>query len=110
MAFSPGSWMIGLQLGGQQKRACRAVGLQGGPGLWRTVVDAKNVLTLHCSLRPCERKVDIGLLLFFGFGLKGPTRRFFGILPELASLCHFDTLVPTGRLVSRHLRSCAGCA
>jgi len=102
--------MIGLQLGGQQKRACRAVGLQGGPGLWRTVVDAKNVLTLHCSLRPCERKVDIGLLLFFGFGLKGPTRRFFGILPELASLCHFDTLVPTGRLVSRHLRSCAGCA
>ncbi len=41
MAFSPGSWMIGLQLGGQQKRACRAVGLQGGPGLWLDSRDAR---------------------------------------------------------------------
>jgi hypothetical protein len=41
------------------------------------------------------RKVDIGLLLFFGFGLKGPTHCFLGILPELVSLCHLDTPVPT---------------
>ena len=63
--------------------------------LRRTVVDAKNVLAVHRSLRPCMRKVDIGLLLFFGFGLKGPTHCFLGILPELVSLCHLDTPVPT---------------
>jgi hypothetical protein len=26
--------------------------------LWRTVVDAKNVLALHRSLRPCAGKLD----------------------------------------------------
>src|SRR4029453_5968750 len=40
------------------------------------------------------RKVDIGLLLFFGFGLKGPTHCFLGILPELVSLCHFGRKRP----------------
>jgi hypothetical protein len=40
---------------------------------WRTVVDAENVLALHRNLHPCERKVGIGLLLFFGFGLASPT-------------------------------------
>jgi hypothetical protein len=29
--------------------------------LWRTVVDAKNVLALHRSLRPCAGKLDQGL-------------------------------------------------
>jgi hypothetical protein len=28
--------------------------------LWRTVVDAKNVLALHRSLRPCAGKLDQG--------------------------------------------------
>ena len=54
--------------------------------LRRTVVDAKNVLALHRSLRPCARKLDQGLSLFFGFGLEGPTHRFLGIFPELISL------------------------
>jgi hypothetical protein len=52
----------------------------------RTVVDAKNVLAQHRSLRPCARKLNQGLSLFFGFGLAGPTRRFLGIFPELISL------------------------
>src|SRR5207249_9057995 len=68
--------------------------LRGRPGLWRTAVDAKNVLALHRSLRPCESKVGIGLLLLFGFRLKGPTHRFVGILPEPVSLRHFDTPCP----------------
>jgi hypothetical protein len=63
---------------------------RGGPyralGFWRTVVDAENVLAVQRSLRPCTRKLDIGLPLFFGFGLAGPTHRFLGILPELISL------------------------
>jgi hypothetical protein len=42
-------------------------------GLSRTVIDAENLLALHRSLPPCERKVGIGLLLFFGFGLATPT-------------------------------------
>jgi hypothetical protein len=55
------------------------------PGFWRTVVDAENVLALQRSLRPCARKLDQGLSLFFGFGLAGPTHRFLGISPELGS-------------------------
>jgi hypothetical protein len=61
-------------------------GPYGAPGFWRTVVDAENVLAVQRSLRPCARKLDIGLPLFFGFGLESPTYRFVGILPELISL------------------------
>jgi hypothetical protein len=60
--------------------------LQGYLDLWQTGVEAENVLAAQCSFRPCERKVGIGLLLFFGFGLASPTYRFLGILPELFSL------------------------
>jgi hypothetical protein len=53
--------------------------------LWRAIGDTKNVLALHCSLRPCARKVDIGLLLSLGSGLTSPTHRLLGVLPELIS-------------------------
>jgi hypothetical protein len=56
--------------------------------LWRTVVDAKNVLAVHRSLRPCARKVHQGLFFLFGLGFAGPTHGFLGILPELLSLRH----------------------
>ena len=55
------------------------------PGFWRIVVAAENVLAVQRSLRPCACK-DIGLPLFFGFGLESPTYRFVGILPELINL------------------------
>jgi hypothetical protein len=54
-----------------------------------TGVDAKNVLALRRSLRPCERKVDVGLLLFFGFGSKSPTHRFLGM-----SVARYVALTP----------------
>jgi hypothetical protein len=53
--------------------------------LWRAIGDTKNVLALHCSLRPCARKVDIGPLLIVGSGFTSPTHRFLGVLPELIS-------------------------
>ena len=56
------------------------------PGFWRIVVAAENVLAVQRSLRPCACKLDIGLPLFFGFGLESPTYRFVGILPERINL------------------------
>ena len=41
--------------------------------LWRVIVDDHSAIALHRSLRPCARKLDQGLFVFFGFGLIGPT-------------------------------------
>ena len=54
--------------------------------LWRVIVDDHSAIALHRSLRPCARKLDQGLFVFFGFGLIGPTHGFLGILPELIGL------------------------